>query len=816
MRLRSWTKKPWLVVVFCALILADLAAGIGSASIAAAASAPSIVKTDAGASASSAVTVAWDNANRVTTSPNYTLFKNMQFTVSQTKDLTDQGIIVNWTGGTVTPPQDDKTDYMQIMQCWGDPTTGPTPQQCEWGEPSATLAGLVGSDAASRSLVANEDPAQPYTSAYQIPEAHNIVAYSVPFDSIDGSSAWDPATYYSPSSSNEVTVARSGQDGSGSYDFSLQSSLTAPQLGCGAPVKSGTAIVGRSCWLVVVPRGEYDADGKAASANSDGRVTGSPLTATNWADRVQVKLDFNAIGASCPLGRAERRTAGTELVADAMTSWQSALCATGTTYGYSEIGDSETRTEVTSGVAGSAGLGFVTDPVDPTTATGETLDYAPVSESAIVVTYNIDKDLQKTAPDYSENGTPVTNLVLSPRLVAKLLTQSYQDDVPNGPFESYVNKNPLSIRNDPDFLALNPEFKFFTPSDAPDGLMVALGDTDAAAQVWAWLRADPDARNFLNGQPDPWGETVNPAYLALNLGTDATVDSYPKTDLTTTAALSNGAPGYGTLNLRPYTLDMDEAAHRTLISDIGSTTVWDQSKQPAAYADGGAQVPGSRFELAITDSNASDLYALNVAKLKNQAGDYVAPDTSSINAAVSGMVSSGTAGVSVTDPTKSISGAYPLAMLSYAVINVCDSPLAALKDYKKLLTYIVGAGNTQGSDPGDLPLGYVPLSSDQIAEVTTTNTALQAEIDNPVCPQHLVTPSPTDDSSDGGGFPVSSGSSSGGGPHPSTSPTPLATQKPLLTPAVQTTATRYSILAALLFAIPCLGAGPVLLRLKRK
>ncbi len=817
MKLRSWTKRPLLVVIFCALILADLAAGIGSASIAAAAAAAP-VKQDATPPVSSATTVAWDNADRNTADPNYSLFKNMSFSVSQTKDLTDQGIIVNWSGGKVTPPLDDKTDYMQMMECWGDDTTGPTPQQCEWGEPSGTLAGLVGSNAASRSLTQGEDPNQQYTAAYQAPATHGIVAYSVPFTPVAGVSTFTPSTYFSPSSSNEVTVARTGQDGTGSYDFSVQTSLTAPQLGCGNPIKSGTTYVGRNCWLVIVPRGEYDADGGAASHNSDGRVTGSPLSATMWADRVQVKLGFNAIGASCPLGRAERRTAGSELVADAMTSWQTALCATGTTYGYSEIGDSEARSEVTSGAQGATGLAFVSDPIDPTTDTGETIDYSPASTSAIVVAYNIDRNLVRSAPDYSENGTPITNLVLTPRLVAKLLTQSYQDDVPTGTHASYVANNPASIRNDPDFLALNPEFKYFDPTSAPDGLMVALGDTDAVAQVWAWMRADPDARNFLNGQPDPWGETINPAYLALNLGTDTTTDSYPKADLSVTSNPGDGSPGYGTLNLRPYTLDMDEAAHRTLIADIGSTTSWDQTKTPPAYTDPGAQVPGSRFELSITDSNAADLYALNTAKLQNAAGEYVAANTTSMNAAVAGMVSSGVTGVSINDPTKIIDGAYPLTMMTYTAINVCDSPIAALKDYRKFLTYMVGDGNVQGTDPGDLPLGYIPLSSDQIAEVNTTNAALLAEIQNPVCPSHLATPSPTDDSGDGGSG-YSGGTATGGGggiPTASPSPSPSATSEPRATPPMETTVTRYSIIAALLFALPCLSAGPLLLRLKRQ
>lgn len=810
MRLRAWTRKKSLLAIFSGLLMLDLFAGVSSASIAMAAGS---VHTTPAAGASSPKTVAWDDGTRNTSDPNYSLFKNLKVTFDQTQNLTDQGLGISWTGGVATPPLDDKGDYLQIMQCWGDPTQGPTPQQCEWGEPSASLQTLVGVNAASRQLLPGEDPAQDYGPGYQVPLAHNEQAWAVPFHSIDGTSAWDPTTYFSRSESNEVTAARTGQDGSGSYDFAVQTSLSAPELGCGAPVTSGGVVSGRSCWLVVVPRGEFNADGTSASSNPDGRVSGSPLSASNWADRIQVKLGFTAIGASCPFGRAERRTAGTELIAGAFTSWQSALCATGTTYGYSEIGDSEARSSLVSGVSGAPELGFVTDPFDTTDAAGATLQYAPVSASGLVIGYNIDKDYTPGSPDYAENGEPVTNLVLTPRLVAKLLTQSYRDDIPGGLRNSTIPNNPASIRNDPEFLALNPDFKYFPPGAAPDGLMVPLGDTDAAAEVWAWLRADPDANDFLSGKADPWGEVVNPAYKSLNLATDSTVDSYPKADLSTFRQDSSvPPPGYGTLDLRPYTLDMNDAASRALVADAGIKDIWDITKVPPALTANGAQIPGSRFELALTDTNSAALDGLQTAKLLNQDGQYVAPTTASITAGINAMVPSATTGVVVTDPEKRADGAYPLTMLTYAVVDVCAADIPSLKDYTKLLTYAVGPGQVVGTDPGELPLGYVPLNPAMVTQTAASVTALQTEIKTPVCESHQPKP-PSDTTTGDDGF--GDGSASDGGP--SATPTPVATAPAhvLLTPAVQTTATRYSILAALFFALPCLAVGPLLLRRRR-
>ena len=73
-------------------------------------------------------------------------YANLKVTVSQTQDLINQDVSVSWSGGTPTVPSsgDFYTDFVQIMQCWGDdPATGPDPSQCEYGGLSvgATVSG---------------------------------------------------------------------------------------------------------------------------------------------------------------------------------------------------------------------------------------------------------------------------------------------------------------------------------------------------------------------------------------------------------------------------------------------------------------------------------------------------------------------------------------------------------------------------------------------------------------------------------------------------------------------------------------------------
>ena len=74
----------------------------------------------------------------------YDDFKNLQVTVSQTQNIGHQGITVKWTGGVssrvgITP----QADFLQMMECYGDPTTGlPNPEDCEYGS-----TGMLGAQA---------------------------------------------------------------------------------------------------------------------------------------------------------------------------------------------------------------------------------------------------------------------------------------------------------------------------------------------------------------------------------------------------------------------------------------------------------------------------------------------------------------------------------------------------------------------------------------------------------------------------------------------------------------------------------------------
>lgn len=705
-----------------------------------------VAPTASTAQTGSEVSKTWLADTRDQTSHFYEEFENFQVTVSQTRNLSNQGVKVTWSGLNRTMPGEFASNYVQIMQCWGD-VTGPTPQQCQWGSPITATENLMGSFTANRDLVRGEDPNQPYNTSFLIPPPVNqpfLKSYRVPFQAVSGESTYNFVKYFSNETSNEFSAAPTGVSGGGEAVFEIQTSLEAPHLGCGAQTATGP----RDCWLVVVPRGELRANGTRIIEGE--RLNGSPLSASNWANRVQIPLSFSPLTVSCALGNSERRVVGTEMVAAAFYSWQPSLCKDIATFGYSQIGDGEARRQITGSLFGSSGLAFIADPIDDELKGKNQLVYAPVANSAVVVAFNIEKNFKSDSPLVSQNGSLVTELKLNARLVTKLLTQSYRNDVPGGNTQEHVKDNPRSIINDPEFIALNPDFEFFQRGIEPGGLVVALGASDSTALVWRWLQNDPTANAFLKGTADQWGMKLNKFYSTLELATDFEIESFPKADLSTYRPNSNTPePGFSTLDMRPYSHDMLDAASAARRGDPKSKTVWDPNKIPAAFASGGAQPIGQRFMLAITDLPAAERYGLGVATLVNSTGQESKPTISTMNAAVSAMPVDANTGILYNDG-KSVKGtAYPWTSLTYAVVNVCTQTSKALSEYSSMLNYAVGAGQITGEAQGMLPYGYVPLQASlaskakAAAKSLTTSTVAKDCPSNEVPEEEKPTPTPT-------------------------------------------------------------------------
>ncbi|WP_326658408.1 hypothetical protein [Streptomyces sp. NBC_00385] len=637
-------------------------------------------------------------------------FSGLKVTVDQTKDLRAQGVRISWTGARPTQTG-FRGDYLQLMQCWGDASAGPTREQCQFGAAQSPSASSGFTNLRQLSVA---DPAET-----QYVDNGTFESY-VPFRPADGgkpttgSKDW---TYFSSLDTNEEPYAVTHEDGTGEFTFALQTRQEASQLGCGEPVTKNGRVTGRSCWLVIVPRGSTDVDGVPSTTTE---LRSSPLSTSNWATRMVVPLDFLPVGNTCPADRAERRVIGSELITDAMSSWQPAVCsaAGGAKFAFTQGGEAYARETIAQPRTGAPGLAFTVAPAE-SGGTAGTPVHAPLAAAGLTIGFFVEM------PGSGQLAT----MKLTPRLVAKMLTSSYQKDVSRArkTIPEHLANNPLSLFHDPEFQQLNPLFaNWKATSPAPMSLMVQLESSDTSAMVWDWLRSDREARGFLAGTPDPWGTKINPYFGELGLATDSAVSDFPKADPTRTSlTIGTEELEYGTTEVAPYVQDMHEGALRTRRGNNGATTT-------AALGGNGTPaklvntppLAGQRMVLAIVDLASAARYGLQTAALRNADGHFVTPTTASVLAGVAAMKDSAVPGVLAPAPGAAKGAAYPLATVAYAAAYP-TLPAADRKDYAGLIRYAAGAGQTPGLSPGQLPPGYAPLPAALRAQALAAADRLQ-------------------------------------------------------------------------------------------
>jgi hypothetical protein len=755
-------------------------------------------------------------------------FASLKVTVGQTKNLVNQAVDVTWSGARTTAPGTGfGVNFLQMMQCWGDDADGPTREQCQFG-------GLAATDQRGGTFVSTRqlnygslvDPKE------KLPAGSAGDQVFAPFTSVTGvTTSGNFNEFYDANTTNEIAFARTRGDGRGSERFEVVTVRESEGLGCGQPVTTGGVTKPRSCWLVIVPRGETEVDGTALPASGSENLNSSPLSQSNWDNRLVVKLEFAPVGDVCPIGSAERRTYGSEDVSEAVLRWQPALCEDGgAVYGFSRVADSVADRQMRSA---DPGLAFVTKPFERPLASGARLTYAPVAISGLTLAFSLDRRAgpSDSAAEQARNGERITSLKLTPRLVAKLLTQSYRLGV-NGTIE-YLGKNPENMLVDPDFLRFNPEFADLTfPRGIPE-VFVPSGLSEANSRLWEYVTSDQEARDFLAGAADPWGMKVSPFYQGLDLPRrdfpklDPYCQEFPP-DLSLPPAQRQ--PPLCTLDVHPYTGDLQETARAVARGDTLSRTTWDKLSDPPAYKRTGLLRRGENALMGFADTASAERYGLAVASLRNAAGKFVDPSTSSLLAAAA-QAPLIAPGVRVPSVTASDPKAYPLTVITYAATPASTLTQAAARDYAALVRYAAGKGQEPGFDPGQLPSGYAPLPAAMRAQARSAATAIENRAGAPE-PSSSPTPNPTKGSGSGNGSSGSSGSGSdvsGGGtqpepaptssvPTPSTSPSaavvPSALPSTRLvatapTPANAAGAAKYALLAALLLGGLAAGAASV-------
>ncbi|MGI9197878.1 MAG: hypothetical protein ACR2KE_10500, partial [Candidatus Nanopelagicales bacterium] len=374
-------------------------------------------------------------------------FTDLTVTVSQTTGLVNQVIRVSWTGGAPTKPEFGNlgTDYLQIMECWGGTKDdGPPREKCQYGGQRAWNGGQ---NTNSRQLTTTgvTDPAEEANPEWEV----DGLAY-VPFESWTGKTTTGPKSeFFDRYTSNEVNHARTRPDGTGEEYFEVQTGVESPGLGCGQ-VKDGETPL---CWLVVVPRGSTEVDGSVRGTTTGDPLDTSPLSASNWKNRIVFPLDFQPIGTACPIGRDEIPLLGTDRIAEAISRWQPALCAGGDgNFSYVVLSDEAARQKSQSDAPDLTFVerGLLPDAVSPQ----HPVVYAPIALSGVTISFNLESQSSSLAPDdvRRRDGERLTGVKLNQRLVAKLLTQTYRYDA--APDPKRVAGNPWDLSSDPEFLEL--------------------------------------------------------------------------------------------------------------------------------------------------------------------------------------------------------------------------------------------------------------------------------------------------------------------------------------------------------------------------
>ncbi|HKE67097.1 MAG TPA: hypothetical protein VKB59_20950 [Micromonosporaceae bacterium] len=683
----------------------------------------------------------------------YPDFEGLTVTVGQTQNLVHQSIRVTWSGGTPTGHPGGAAskldDFLQMMQCYGDADSGPIPEDCQYGSMGLLNNGSGGSIAPAaigsrtgNTCLAHSTPSmtnpppladgspgsigcdtlEPSNPSHTQPGQEGQPAYSVPFIPFNDQTQHvygAATTFYDQFNTNEVQFASTDANGNGQVFFQTLTRTEAPGLGCGAVESNGKP---RDCWLVIVPRGHILANGAPDTIQG---INDSPLGASNWAQRIQIHLSFDPIQTNCPIGASqEREMSGTQLVSHAVFSWQLALNQAAnckTLYGFTATSEPQDTVDLSN--PNGKGLAFTTIPIGSeaerlnggaSAPNVPPLIYAPVAASVITFGFNINQ----------ASGAVTTAIKLTPRLVAKALTQSYKWDLPTfrpsdgtslGP--AWAKNNPVFITDDPEFKALNPGITS-PASGSPLAPLLTEDHTGVNQQVWQWIISDAAARKWLAGTPDEHGMVVNPAYQKLNLG-KAAIDSYPRADPTCRDdGIQPGPPPKDarqcSLDILPYVNSLDDAAiHVRGANNPDLGREWD----PAATAPdgstgywdpGGIEPVGRVFMWAVMDSASLANYGLIPADLCNSAGkNCVSPSTATVAAALK-AAKPDHSGLLHVAPGSVGANAYPLVQVTYAAVRVTQ-PADALSDFAALITFAAGSGQTPGVLPGQLPHGYLPL-----------------------------------------------------------------------------------------------------------
>ncbi len=542
-------------------------------------------------------------------------------------------------------------------------------------------------------------------------------------------------------------AAFSDARGNGSVKFEVRSEVENESLGCSHTVACSVVvipIVGVSCDQPASPpsladnacrqTGNFPA-GSSNFANDGVDAAVSPAlwwTASNWRNRFAAPITFGLPPDTCDVldPRAPTGFYGTELLAQAALQWSPAYCLKKSRFKFqhNQMSDAAAFNLMLTGEGAAAEVSSEHD------ATGsDPVGYAPTAVTGFAVGYVIDR------PD---NAGEFGRLRLTPRLLAKLLTQSYLgSDLGRG--HPGLKDNPLSLNVDPEFRRLNPHLSV-TAQEAAATVLSLSESSDVISTLTDYLAHDPDAMAFLGGKSDPWGMRVNPSYrdIPLPTATWPLLDTYIPT--TANSCRQANPSVYFTQLAAPVTT-MRKISEALLDAWPNVQTRCDVDPASGLFKLGriDRQNYGSRFMLGIVSLGDAARYGLQTAALQTKPGTFVAPSTAGLGKAVALAEQPAALGPFVIDQAevRTRGSAYPGTMVVYTAARLENLDRADATKVAQFIRISTTEGQQPGSGNGELPEGYLPFAR---TGVTAALFASAQQVADAVEQQQLpATPTPT-------------------------------------------------------------------------
>jgi hypothetical protein len=564
--------------------------------------------------------------------------------------------------------------------------------------------------------------------------------------------------------SNE-TYAVSGGDGRGSAKFYVMNAADNLSLGCSqtqACSLVAVPVMGMSCDVAAaglppedqVPTGTAADDAMSRCSNTGitaGTGTGSIddlavqgslwWSASNWRNRVTVPLSFAQVGDPCAVTgkNGDVEIYGSELMSDASSQWNPHFCLDSNLFTLKHVTFPEpaARILVAKGIGQPGGVEAAYSAYAPTGTYPGPVVNAPVALTGFAIAFQVS----------DANNGEVRSLKLTPRLLAKLLTESYTAAgfIPTPSMAA----NPNSMALDHEFQVLNPGIPLSgTPAAAT--LMALSSDSDVMYALTSYIYNDPEARSWLDGTPDPWGMVVNPHYRTGSHEVTLPTASWPLLDPTPNLAyakisLGNDGPnGKGCDPIASTPFYNLVAAPVPTLQQLSLSLEFSQPNQTLLCTGDGVVVPfglarlprqptNGRFMLGVVSLAQANRLELDTASLQTKVGTFVAPSDASLQAAA-GLLTPDSASQTWQIPpdairtTPSGAAAYPGTMLVNAEIPTQGINQADAKRYARFLQFAIGPGQTPGTETGQLPAGYLPMTAanGMGAQVAYTKAAADA------------------------------------------------------------------------------------------